>query len=386
VGLGGKYTEFDTALDSVHNLVVRLVPPGSRVLEFGCATGYMSEVLRGRLGCSVTGIEISAEASEMARKHCVRVIGGDAESLDFQEVLGGDRFDIILFADVLEHLREPGAVLWRVRPFLAEGGSIVASIPNIAHGSVRLALLSGEFRYRDVGLLDNTHLRFFTRESIQDLFEGAGYVIMRWLRRRVEIDRTEIGLPVRPVPDVVRDWIAMDPDATTYQYIVVAESTGAGEALRRVRGELTTAAAEAAKLTTAAAELERMNGVLTLQNIVNNIVPTGETFILVDEDQWGGGEPVPDRRAIPFLERDGQYWGPPADDETAIRELQRLVHEGAGFIVFAWPAFWWFEYYSGLARHLRSTFRCVLQNERAVVFDLRSRGEQRVRKIRGSGN
>jgi hypothetical protein len=100
------------------------------------------------------------------------------------------------------------------------------------------------------------------------------------------------------------------------------------------------------------------------------LIPAGETFILVDEDSWqmdaGGG-----RRAVPFLERDGQYWGPPPDDETAIRELERLRQSGANFMVFGWPAFWWLEYYAGLHRYLRSRFRCLLENERIVVFDLR---------------
>jgi glycosyltransferase involved in cell wall biosynthesis len=105
-------------------------------------------------------------------------------------------------------------------------------------------------------------------------------------------------------------------------------------------------------------------------------IPAGETFILVDEDNWGDGwgrsEVVSDRRSVPFLERDGLYWGPPPDDETAIKEFERLRQTGANFIVFAWPAFWWLDYYSGLARHLRSQFSCVLENERAIVFDLRA--------------
>ena len=103
---------------------------------------------------------------------------------------------------------------------------------------------------------------------------------------------------------------------------------------------------------------------------IEALIPAGESFILVDEDSWridaGGG-----RRAIPFLERDGHYWGHPPDDETAIRELERLRESGAGFVVFGWPAFWWLEYYEGLHRYLRSRYRCLLENERIVVFDLR---------------
>lgn len=100
------------------------------------------------------------------------------------------------------------------------------------------------------------------------------------------------------------------------------------------------------------------------------LIPPGDPFILVDDGSWGMDASA-GRHPIPFLERDGQYWGLPPDDETAIRELERLRRSKAGFIVFAWPAFWWFDHYAGLRRHLRSRFRCVLENDRIVVFDLR---------------
>jgi hypothetical protein len=102
---------------------------------------------------------------------------------------------------------------------------------------------------------------------------------------------------------------------------------------------------------------------------IGALIPAGESFILVDEDSWridaGGG-----RRAIPFLERDGHYWGHPPDDETAISELERLRESGAKFMVFGWPGFWWLDYYEGLHRYLRSRYRCLLENERIVVFEL----------------
>jgi glycosyltransferase involved in cell wall biosynthesis len=97
-----------------------------------------------------------------------------------------------------------------------------------------------------------------------------------------------------------------------------------------------------------------------------------ETFILVDENPSEIRDHLAERNVLPFLERDGQYWGPPSDDETAIDELARLRKAGAEFMVFAWPAFWWLDHYSGLRDHLRSEFRCVLENDRLVVFDLRS--------------
>jgi glycosyltransferase involved in cell wall biosynthesis len=101
------------------------------------------------------------------------------------------------------------------------------------------------------------------------------------------------------------------------------------------------------------------------------VVPPGDSVILVDE-QALGPEVAPDRRVIPFLEHNGEYWGRPADDDVAIRELERLRGEGAGYVAVAWPSFWWMDHYQGLADHLRSSARLVLDNERLVVFDLRS--------------
>jgi O-antigen biosynthesis protein len=222
---GCKYTEFVDTPDSVHNLVVQLVPEGAKVLEFGCATGYMSEVLRGRRGCEVVGVEISAEAAEIARGRADRVIVGDAEELDYEELLGNEQFDAVLFADVLEHLRDPEALLRRIRPFVAETGAVIASIPNVAHGSLRLALLSGAFRYRPTGLLDDTHLRFFTRDSIQDLFESTGYMVTHWQRHRIDIAETEIAPPVVPLPEEIQQWLASDPEVTTYQFVIRAVPT-----------------------------------------------------------------------------------------------------------------------------------------------------------------
>src|SRR5690242_10330690 len=125
----------------------------------------MSQVLRERLGCSVVGIELDPQMGELARPQLERLIIGDLETVDLAAELGDERFDVLLFADVLEHMRDPAAVLARTRPFLRDDGLVVASLPNVAHISVRLSLLAGQFRYRRWGLLDETHLRFFTRAT-----------------------------------------------------------------------------------------------------------------------------------------------------------------------------------------------------------------------------
>ena len=108
---------------------------------------------------------------------------------------------------------------------------------------------------------------------------------------------------------------------------------------------------------------------------IKSLVPPESTIILVDQASFGNAF-FREGRTIPFLERNGCYWGCPPDDDTAIRELERLRLVGADFIVFGWPAFWWLDHYSELQRYLRSNFQCTLENKRLVVFDMRDK-EQR---------
>jgi GT2 family glycosyltransferase len=114
----------------------------------------------------------------------------------------------------------------------------------------------------------------------------------------------------------------------------------------------------------------------TAQRDLQLLLPAGESFILVDEDQWGSDVITEGRRPLPFLERDGQYWGPPPDDAAAILEVERMRKEGANFMVFGWPALWWLDYYGGLRDHLTSNYERVAWNSRMVVFDLRALHER----------
>jgi hypothetical protein len=107
------------------------------------------------------------------------------------------------------------------------------------------------------------------------------------------------------------------------------------------------------------------------QELTALIGPT-DRFILVDQDEWGTEETIRSLGPLPFLERDGEYWGSPPDDATAVRELERLRSAGARFMVLGWPAFWWLDSYAGLHQHLRSNYRCVLRTDLLIVFDLRS--------------
>jgi SAM-dependent methyltransferase len=108
---------------------------------------------------------------------------------------------------------------------------------------------------------------------------------------------------------------------------------------------------------------------LTAQDLAN-LIPKEDKFILVDQEQLRELMAL-GNQAIPFLERSGQYWGPPPDDQTAIHEFERLRRSGATFIVFSWPAFWWLDYYEAFRQHLVSNFRRVIENDRLIAFNLK---------------
>jgi SAM-dependent methyltransferase len=155
-----------------HDLVLRAVPPGSRVLELGCATGYLSRWM-GEAGATVVGIELDAAAAEMAERWCERVIVGSLEEPEVWEQAGCG-YDAVVAAAVIEHLRDPLDALRRCRDALAPGGRIVVNLPNVAHWQERLLHLRGRFDYEDYGIRDRTHLRFFTYRSALALFAEAG--------------------------------------------------------------------------------------------------------------------------------------------------------------------------------------------------------------------
>jgi glycosyltransferase involved in cell wall biosynthesis/SAM-dependent methyltransferase len=159
-----------------------------KVVEFGCSSGCMSEILKNEFGCQVVGIELDPEDAKKAKAFCKEVIAGDIEKFEWCDRLSAGFFDVAIFADVLEHLKDPPAVLERVKPFLKEDGYILVSVPNIANIAIRLELLLGSLEPEELGILDRTHLRYFTRKTLIQMMEGAGFYIDL-------VDYTEKGLP-----------------------------------------------------------------------------------------------------------------------------------------------------------------------------------------------
>lgn len=216
--------EAATALGSpAHDRILELIGAGKRVCELGPATGYLSARIFGQGNELVAGVEIDAEAAGVAQRWFRTLYVRDLDTIHEDARLPIHSVDVLVAADVLEHLKQPERVLAHVREWMAPNGYLLASIPNVAHGAVRLALLAGTWPYSDVGLLDRTHLRFYTGATILDLFAGAGWSVEGMWRIGMPIEFCEVPWP-REHPDFVRlaEMLSQDEDAITYQYIVKA--------------------------------------------------------------------------------------------------------------------------------------------------------------------
>ena len=146
---------------------------GLRVLDVGCGFATTSEHIQ-KLGNEVTGIDSSPEIGAIAGKRVARIIQADLQDVDTVAAqLGDERFDVIIFADVLEHLPWPVSTLKRYLVWLRDGGTAIVSLPNVGLWSVRFAHLFGRWQYDETGVLDRTHLRFFTRRSARWLLDQA---------------------------------------------------------------------------------------------------------------------------------------------------------------------------------------------------------------------
>lgn len=153
--------------------LLQWVKPQSRVLEFGPAMGYMTKRLKEVLDCRVVCVELSDEMAKNVAPFAEKVIIANLDEDQWINEMEGS-FDYILFGDVLEHLRDPDTTIRRAVSLLNNGGSILTSIPNIAHNAIILSLIDGEFDYQEYGLLDSTHIHFFTRKGIFEMMRSNG--------------------------------------------------------------------------------------------------------------------------------------------------------------------------------------------------------------------
>jgi SAM-dependent methyltransferase len=178
--------------------LLKFMPPTARrVVEVGCSSGALArEYKKSNPEVHYTGIEIVPAYAEMAREHCDRVIDVDIEKVPAGQLRTDFEADCWVFGDVLEHLYDPWALLKKIRGSMDPGGCVVACIPNAQHWSIQARLSIGDFRYQDSGLLDRTHIRWFSRVTMLEMFRNAGFVVDAGKSRVFNEPQREAFLPV----------------------------------------------------------------------------------------------------------------------------------------------------------------------------------------------
>ena len=319
-------------------LIIEWVRPES-VVDVGCGLGTWLAVLAEHGVSDLVGVDgdhVDRTMLEIPQERFV--------PHDLREPLRLDRtFDLVLCLEVAEHLPAECAE------------TFVASLTRLGPVIAFSAAIPGQG--------GKGHVNEQWPDYWVDRFGGKGYISVDCLRRKV--------------------WSRADVEPWYAQNLLLFCTPAFLESSPRLTGEREREAGAPPALVHPRKYLELVAaykacsskawryGIELATNDIARVVPQGHSFILIDDGKFAYRDDD-GRQAIPFLERDGQYRGPPPDDETAIRELDRLRTRGASFIVFAWPAFWWFEHYERFHAHVRSGFPCVLENTRVVAFDLRS--------------
>jgi 2-polyprenyl-3-methyl-5-hydroxy-6-metoxy-1,4-benzoquinol methylase len=243
---GGRYhrraaipSRYDRPVDSsapnnAHAFALKMVGWNQRVLEIGAASGHVTRALAAQ-NCRVTAVECDPQAAADIADAADDVIVGDLNDPTTLAKLDAT-FDVALAGDVLEHLPHPQAVLDRMARLLVPGGRVVASLPNIGHVDVRLALMQGRFEYNSWGLLDQTHLRFFTLKTIREMVRRSGLAIIDMMRVRIPAFETELGVDRLAVATGLLETMLADPEAETYQFVFTAVRDDGSHQTARLAG------------------------------------------------------------------------------------------------------------------------------------------------------
>ncbi len=207
--------------DWAARLLRRVPPEAGSVLELGPGPGAMTRVLLAR-GYRVTVVENDPQALQALQALGAEVIAANLDSPDWLGALAGRRFDAVLACDVLEHLRKPEDVLQRLMECVAPMGRLVISVPNIAYAGVLAALRNGVFDYSDKGQLDRTHVRFFTRRSLEKVLLACGWSPRAWEANRVPLEHSEFAWHWSALSgDQRQALLAGWQDFDAYQWMVV---------------------------------------------------------------------------------------------------------------------------------------------------------------------
>lgn len=215
--------KYNFELELVNNnsllLILQQVCPNSVVLEFGPANGRLTKYLKEELGCSVYLAELDEKAGKEALQYGVDLVVGDVENYQWFKKYQNVKFDYIIFADVLEHLRNPKDILAKSKLLLKESGSVLLSVPNLAHNSVLIDLMKNQFQYRSVGLLDNTHIHFFTINSLEQMIKDCDLHPCKRMATYSEVGKNEIKNSTKDIPLIDESYWNSREYGEIYQFV-----------------------------------------------------------------------------------------------------------------------------------------------------------------------
>lgn len=215
-----KYdVELDMKSENSASIILNMIQPGSTVVEFGCAEGRMTKYMKEILDCQVYIIEFDEEAFEKAMNYAVDGFRCDIEAFEWVEMFNSVPVDYVIFADVLEHLCNPEQVVERIYSMLPEQGQLLLSVPNLAHSAVILGLMKDRFTYRHEGLLDNTHIHFFTYYSLEEMLANSNFIPVDRSATYILPWNTELRDDLRGISLSVQNELAGKDYGVCYQFV-----------------------------------------------------------------------------------------------------------------------------------------------------------------------
>jgi len=212
----------DPNADTAATKVVRMVGLAKKVLEIGSGPGSITRLLSEASKCHVTALEIDPDAIEKVQAFCDKVYEVDLNDGAWPDLLANDRFDVVVAADVLEHLYQPLVALTAMGKLVTDDGYVVVSLPHVGHASIVACLLDENFEYRDWGLLDRTHIRFFGLKNMQTLFSDAGLKIVAAEFVAKHPAETEFAPRWEAISIVARAAALSNPHGLVYQVVLKA--------------------------------------------------------------------------------------------------------------------------------------------------------------------
>lgn len=217
-----KYEEsIEKNSNEAHNIILKQIRPGSKVLEFGSAGGRMTKILKDEMGCCVFIVEYERCAFKKAMEFADKGICSDIEQLKWKRRWKRHKFDYIIFADVLEHLRDPLLVLSETYDLLKDDGSVLISVPNIAHNDIFIKLYNNHFDYTNIGILDNTHLHFWAEENLDEFEKNTEYQIYDIKYRTIPSWTTEqFQFSCKSCSPIMQELLSKRKNGEIYQFIL----------------------------------------------------------------------------------------------------------------------------------------------------------------------